>query len=378
MIAAVLVAACFCYVVYVLFGYPLLLALIVRRRERPVRRGPVQGSVSFLVAVHNGEEFLEAKLRSLLGLDYPRDLVEILVLSDGSTDLTGEIASRMAPEGVRLISLPRGGKSSALSAGMRETKGDFLVFTDVRQHLAPESLKLLLENFADPAVGVASGALTILDPVTHEESDTGLYWRYELWIRDRLSRIDSIFGATGAYYAMRSELAVPIPAGTLLDDMYLPLSAFLRGYRLVVDTRAKAYDQPTGLEAEFRRKVRTLAGNYQILLAWPGMLGSSNRLWFHFWSYKFGRLLLPFALILMLAASFALPRPFSALAAGLQLLFYVLALADRWISPRIPLKRITSPIRTFVTLMAAGLWALSVFFVPSDRLWTQTRVRTKS
>jgi len=372
-IAAILVALSFGYVVYVLFGYPLLLARIASRLARPVRRGPVQGRVSFLIAVYNGERFLEAKLRSVLALDYPRELMEILVLSDGSTDRTEEIARRMAPEGVRLLALPHAGKSAALTAGIREATGDFLVFTDVRQDLAPESLRLLLENFADPAVGVASGALNILDPATHEEADTGLYWRYELWIRDRLSRIDSIFGATGAYYIMRRELAVPIPEGTLLDDMYLPLAAFLSGYRLVVDTRAKAFDHPTGLDAEFRRKVRTLAGNYQILAAYPRLLGPANRLWFHFWSYKFGRLLLPFALIVMFAASFWLPAPWSYAAVGSQLAFYALALADRWIGQGFPLKRLTSPIRTFVTLMGAGIWALSVFFVPSGSLWKQTR-----
>ncbi len=377
MIAAILVAGSLCYVVYILFGYPLLLALITPRIERPVRRGTVRRSVSFLIAVHNGEQFVEAKLRSVLALDYPRELMDILVLSDGSTDRTEEIVRSMAQERVRLLVLPRAGKSAALTAGMREATGDFLIFTDVRQLLAPESLALLLENLADPAVGVVSGALTILDPVTHEEADTGLYWRYELWIRDHLSRIDSIFGATGAYYAMRRELAVPIPDGTLLDDMYLPLSAFLRGYRLTVDTRAKAFDHPTGLDMEFRRKVRTLAGNYQILLEWPRMLGPANRLWFHFWSYKFGRLILPFALIVMFVAAFALPPPLSYAAGGLQILFYGLAITDRWMSPRFPLKRVTSPIRTFVTLMGASIWALSVFFVPSANLWTQTRVRIK-
>lgn len=373
MIAVILVALSFAYVVYILFGYPLLLALITEKIERPIQRGPVNGSVTFLVAVYNGEAFLEAKLRSILALAYPREKMEIIVCSDGSTDRTEEISRRMASDGVRLLALPRAGKSAALTKGIEEAHGEFLVFTDVRQHLPPESLALLLENFADPMVGVASGALNILDPATHEEADTGLYWRYELWIRDRMSRIDSIFGATGAYYIMRRQLAVPIPAGTLLDDMYLPLAAFLHGFRLVVDTRAKAFDSPTGLDAEFRRKVRTLAGNYQILAAYPRLLGPGNRMWFHFWSHKFGRLLLPFALIVMFAASFGLPAPWSYVAVGSQLAFYALALADRWIGQGFPLKRLTSPIRTFVTLMAAGVWALSVFFVPSESLWKQTK-----
>src|SRR5580658_3567537 len=158
LIAGVLVTASFCYIVYILFGYPLLLALITPKFEHPVCRGPFRGSVSFLIAVHNGEQFLGAKLRSVLSLDYPRELMQILVLSDGSTDRTEEIAAGMAHEGVRLLSLPRAGKSAALTKGIQEASGDFLIFTDVRQHLAPESLALLLENFADPAVGVVSGA----------------------------------------------------------------------------------------------------------------------------------------------------------------------------------------------------------------------------
>jgi cellulose synthase/poly-beta-1,6-N-acetylglucosamine synthase-like glycosyltransferase len=376
-IASVLVALSLGGIVYVLFGYPLLLALIASRFEKPIRRGKVECRVSFLIAVHNGEEFLEAKLVSILHLDYPPELVDIFVLSDGSTDDTEAIARRFSHLGVRLLALPRRGKAAALTTGMREADGDILVFTDVRQQLAPDSLRLLLENFADPAVGVASGALTILDAATHEEADTGLYWRYELWIRDRLSRIDSIFGATGAYYAVRRELTAPIPDGTLLDDVYLPLFAFLAGYRLIVDARAKAFDRPTGLETEFRRKVRTLAGNYQILIAWPRILGPTNRLWFHFWSYKFGRLLLPFALIAMFAASFALPGSWSYIAVALQTAFYGIAVADLWIRPSLRLKRLTSPVRTFVTLMGAGILALSVFFVPSNTLWTQSGMRSK-
>lgn len=361
--------ACFLFIAYVLFGYPLLLAALTGRLERPVVRAPVQRPVSFLIAVHNGEDFLEAKLRSILALNYPRELMEILVISDGSTDRTEAIARRMSAESVGLLALPHIGKSAALTEGMKVATGDFLVFTDVRQMLAPESLALLLENFADPTVGVVSGALTILNPASHEEADTSLYWRYEFWIRDHLSRIDSIFGATGAYYAMRRELAVPIPVGTLLDDMYLPLAAFFRGYRLLVDPRAKAFDSPTSLDSEFRRKVRTLAGNYQILAAYPALLGPRNRLWFHYWSYKFARLLLPFALVIAFAAAFALPAPWSWIAICAQTAFYALAALDLWMVPSFALKRLTSPVRTFVTLMGAGICALSVFFVPSGSLW---------
>src|SRR5260370_1196685 len=125
-----------------------------------------------------------------------------------------------------------------------------------------------------------------------------------------------MFGATGPFYAIRRELAVPIPPDVLLDDVYLPLAPFFRGYRLVVEESARAFDYPTTLETEFRRKVRTLAGVYQLIRIYPRLLLPGNRMWFHFMSYKVGRLLLPHALILIAACSFFLPHPWRAWALG--------------------------------------------------------------
>lgn len=320
---------------------------------------------------------MENKLRSIFALEYPRGKMSILVASDGSTDATPRIVERFADEGVRLLNLPRGGKPAALNAAIAEATDDILIFTDVRQTLAPESLRLLLENFADPEVGAASAELVIRKAGRSTEDNVGLYWRYEFWIRLNQSALDSIFGATGAYYALRRELAVPIPSDALLDDMYLPLAAFFRGYRLVVDARAKMFDFPTGLETEFRRKVRTLAGNYQIIRAYPQLLTPRNRLWFHFLSHKFGRLILPFAMLLILIASTALPSRWRLWALLLQAAFYAAALVDRWL-PESTIKKLTSPIRTFVTLMAAAFCAVSIFFVPSNRLWRRTEVSAGS
>ena len=375
MIAAGVFLLSLAFVLYILAGYPLLLLLLSRKFPRPIRRASNPKPVSVLIAVHNGEEFLEAKIRSLFATNYPRELLEVFILSDGSTDRTEEIARTI--EGVKLIVLSRQGKASALNAGMAACTGEVLLFTDVRQELHPDSIRLLLECLSDPEVGVVSGALVIRDPSSYDEANTGLYWRYEFWIRDKLSSLDSIFGATGALYAVRRELAVPIPSGTLLDDMYLPLAAFFRGFRLVVEPRAKMYDYPTALDTEFRRKVRTLAGNYQILRAYPQLLTPANRLWWHFLSYKFGRLVLPFALIAILVSSILLPSPWWLPAFGVQVLFYGLAVLDYWI-PGGFLKRISSPVRTFVTLMGASLLAVLIFFVPSERLWQQTRVGRKA
>jgi cellulose synthase/poly-beta-1,6-N-acetylglucosamine synthase-like glycosyltransferase len=272
-----------------------------------------------------------------------------------------------------LLRVPAGGKSAALNAGIAASSNEILVLTDVRQKLARDSLALLMRNFADPEVGAASAELVIQKGATEAEVQTGLYWKYEFAIRVKLSAIDSIFGATGAYYGLRRELAVPIPRDALLDDMYLPLAAFFRGYRLIVDPRARMFDHPTGLKSEFRRKVRTLAGNYQIMRWYPDILTRRNRMLFHFVSYKLARLVLPFAMLGVLFASFGLPAPAGRIMIATQLLFYGLALADL-VVPEGKLKKLTSPIATFVTLMAAAFCAVSVFVVPSARLWNPTRV----
>lgn len=358
--------------VYVIAGYPLLLSLIARRRARPVSKAPWLPSVTVIVPVHNGESFLEAKLNSILSLDYPPELLQVIVVSDGSTDRTKDIAARFSSRGVELLALPRGGKPAALNAAIPHARGEIVLFTDVRQTLEPDSLKLLTACFADPAVGVVSGELLIRDGKSEAEADIGLYWRIESRIRDWLGSIDSIFGATGPFYAMRRSLVVPIPEDILLDDMYLPLSAFFLGYRLIVEPRARAWDYPTSLATEFRRKVRTLGGNYQILLTYPQLLGPQNRMWFHFASYKFARLLLPWLLILVAIESFGLPALWRLPILAGQGCFYLLAAIDPIIPAASLLKRISSPARTFVVMMIAAVRGLVVFFVPARSLWKVT------
>lgn len=358
--------------IYVVVGYPLLLRWLARRHPRPVQRQPIEPTVSLIIVVYNGERFLQDKLQSVLALEYPADKLDIIVASDGSTDRTEEIAESFAHRRVSLLRLPRGGKPAALNAAIPTARGEILILTDVRQPLEPASVARLVENFADPRVGVVSGELLIRAGVTQQEADIGLYWRFETWMRASLSSIDSMFGATGPFYAIRRTLAVPVPDDALLDDVYLPLAAYFKGYRLVVDSRARAYDIPTSLDTEFRRKIRTLAGNYQILRAYPALLGPRNRMWLHFLSYKFGRLLLPWLLLTLLATSFWLPAPWRAVSLSGQAAFYGLALADRWIfKPRL-LKRLSSSAHTFVVMMIATLGGLSVFFIPPRTLWKVT------
>lgn len=362
-------------VAYTLFGYPLLLGLLARLRARPVRKAGWRATVSIILPVYNGERWIGAKLKSIDDLHYPTELVEVLVVSDGSTDKTEEIVQRFAGRWkVKFLALPRGGKAAALNVALGKATGEILFFTDVRQQLDAESLANLVACFADPSVGVASGELVIREGAGVEEASVGLYWKYEKWIRKQLSRLDSVLGATGCIYAMRRELASPLPEGTLNDDMYLPIGAFFRGYRVILDESALAFDYPTALASEFRRKVRTLAGVYQIIGFYPALLGWGNRMWIHFFSHKLARLMMPWALIVAAAASFGLPVPWKFWAIAAQASAYTLALLDGWVPIGFGLKRLTSPVRTFVVLMAASLCALAILFVPARVLWKETRV----
>ncbi len=357
---------------YVLIGYPILLALQVRWFGRPVRKREFLASVSVIIAVRNGERWLSQKLESVLALDYPADKLEIIVVSDGSTDSTEAIARSFAAKGVRLLVVPTGGKPAALNAAVPQAHGDLLFLTDVRQILDRECLKRLVENMADPSVGVVSGNLKIRRGAGVEEESTGLYWSYENSIRRNLARLDSMLGATGPVYLLRRRLFVPIPPDCLLDDMFLPLSIHLAGYRLALDEKAVAIDEPTALASEFRRKVRTQAGNLQLLVLLPGLFSARNRMRFHYVSLKLGRLLLPYMLLAALLSSLALPGAWRVLAVP-QILFWALALVDPLFPQGSSPRRITGPARAFAVLIFSAVAALRILFLPARSLWVEAR-----
>ena len=361
-------------ILYVLAGYPVALGFLARRRRRPVRKGLELPTVSVIIPVHNGCRFVEKKLESVLALDYPRELLEVIVVADGCTDETEALVQRFHHGPLRLISIPRSGKPAALNAGVSRASGEVLLMTDVRQQLHPESLRKMAACFEDSEVGVVSGTLVFREGTSQDEADIRLYWRYESWIREKLSEIDSMFGATGPFYAIRRNLFVPLPDDILLDDVYLPMMAFLRGYRLIVEPAARATDYPMTSAREFGRKVRTLGGNYQLMLRLPVLLTRRNRLLWHFLSYKFGRLLLPWLLTVMLATSFLFPGPWSTILVCMQISFYLLAALDPKVPQDIFLKRISSPSHTFVMLMAATVRGLLVLFVPARTLWKVTDI----
>jgi cellulose synthase/poly-beta-1,6-N-acetylglucosamine synthase-like glycosyltransferase len=371
--AEILFALSSAFILYVLIGYPALLSQWAARHAQPIQKHFTPRPVSVIIPVRNGARWLEAKLHSLLTSHYPPHLLDILVVSDGSIDETNQLAAGFPDPRVRLLSLPPGGKATAVSRALEHVQGEILVLTDVRQTFHPDAIRHLVACFADSRVGVATGELIIRQGNSQEEFNTGLYWNYEKWIRRSLNRIDAMLGATGSIYAIRRELAGPIPAEILLDDVYLPFTAAFKGFRIYFDVEAKAYDLPTSLKSEFGRKVRTQAGVYQILQRFPALLSPFNCRFLHFLSHKFGRLLLPFALLTALGSAFFLPQPWRLIFLAPQVLFYALALADPIIPEKSPLKRLSAVVRAFVVLVAAAACALSVFFRPAHLLWKETR-----
>jgi cellulose synthase/poly-beta-1,6-N-acetylglucosamine synthase-like glycosyltransferase len=331
-------------VAYVYVGYPLLLAVWSAAAGRSVRKRIAADtgewpSISIVVAAHNEGARLRQRVVNLLAQVYPR-VPEIVVVSDGSTDST-----RAALEGlddhVRLIELPRGGKPAALNAGVAAASGDIVVFADARQRFAHDAVLQLVANLNDPEVGGVTGEL-ILDSEggtdqTHSTvgDGVGLYWRYEKWLRRHESRVRSTLGATGCIYALRRDLWRPLPPDTLLDDVLAPMRVVLAGKRIVFEEQARAYDRaaPDGA-VESRRKTRTLAGNYQILVLEPRLLlPVLNPVWAQYVSHKIGRLLVPWALVAAFLSSAALAAQqwFYAVALILQLGFYALAALGGWL-----------------------------------------------
>jgi poly-beta-1,6-N-acetyl-D-glucosamine synthase len=336
------------FILYVYVGYPLLLVVWSKLSRRPGRPpvAPLQQlpSISIVIAVRNEARRLAARIENLLSLDYPAER-QIIVVSDGSTDDT-RAALAGAPPIVELICEPARGKAAALNVGVAHARHDIVVFADARQTFAPDALRALVAPFADGHVGGVTGELLLdseaptcaqaVDAASPMGEGVGLYWRYEKVLRRLESTIASTVGATGAIYALRRSAWQPLPEGTILDDVLAPMRAVLAGWSIAFDDRAKAFDHGSWDSAtEARRKVRTLAGNVQILWLEPRLLlPFVNPVWLQYVSHKVGRLVVPYALVTLLVSNLALAREqlIYALALAAQCAFYLLAAYGAWLA----------------------------------------------
>ncbi len=351
------------FVAYVYIGYPMLIAVWAKvstalRRPRP-RASGFEPGVSIVIAARNEARRLPKRIANLLSLDYPADRRQIIVVSDGSTDDT--MAVLEACDGVESIALPPCGKAAALNAGVARARHEIVVFADARQVFAPDALRELTAPFVDRSIGGVSGEL-VLDAESelfanrrgrgdrrHKPRPSGdrrrsisstiadgvgAYWRYEKALRRMESAIDSTLGVTGAIYAVRRDLWSPLPADTLLDDVLAPMRIVLNGHRVVFNDRARAFDSAAAdADGEARRKVRTLAGNFQLLALEPRLLLPwRNPVWLQYLSHKIARLFVPYALLAAFAANIALsPSSFYAIVLALQVAFYLLAGCGAWL-----------------------------------------------
>lgn len=318
---------------YTYVGYPLLAWLRSRLFRRAPRKSDITPRISILCVAHNEARRIRDRIENLLALDYPRELVEIVIASDASTDGTVDIAQEYAASGVRVVQFhEHRGKPAVLNELIPQLRGEIVVLMDARQRIDLQALRELAANFADPRVGAVSGEL-LLDPESGDArtgKGVGFYWRYEKFIRFHESRADSTVGATGALYALRHRLFQPIPSDTLLDDVLIPMQIARQGYRVLFEPAARAYDVVAASpQAEMTRKVRTIAGNFQLMWRERWLLNPRrNRLWFQTLSHKYFRLLGPVCLALVLASNLLLLEyPFYDVVLALQVLFYAAAIA---------------------------------------------------
>jgi biofilm PGA synthesis N-glycosyltransferase PgaC len=360
--------------VYTYLGYPAWLWLR-SRRQRPVARSAGAVSVSVVLAARNESAVIERKLKNLLSLGYPKELCEIIVVSDGSTDGTNEILQSYANDArVRVIATEHSrGKAACLNDAVAAARGEVVVFTDARQQIEPGALLPLVEVFADPEVGCASGELMLGDVAAGESArGLGLYWRIEKRVREMESESGSVVGATGALYAIRRNLFVPLPAGTILDDVFIPMQVARQGFRVLFVPAARAWDvADQGSGQEFARKVRTLFGNYQLVQLAPWLLGRTNPLRFEFVSHKLLRLVAPFALALAFFSTLALNGPLYRTMLLLQLLFYCLSLVAMMKLAPGPVGKIADAAGTFVLLNTAALVAFAKFVTGRRVAWVR-------
>lgn len=345
---------------YVYAGYPLMLYVISFLMHKPVHKEPLTPFVSIVIAAHNEESVIKDKLDNCLAIDYPLNQYEVVVASDGSQDQTNAIVRAHGDSRVRLLDFPeREGKMATLNKAIPQVKGEIIVFTDAQELIDPHAVKHLVENFADPKVGSVSGEL-IFTRGTNQgglAEGIGLYWTIEKFMRDKESRMDSMLGATGALYAIRKELYPSLPPYTILDDVAIPFGAILKGYRAVFDPNAKVYEKISEtFSEEFLRKIRTLAGNFQLLRIYPKLLSPiHNRVFWQLMSHKIGRLLIPYCLIGMLLAASALPQTHYRALFYLQILFYGFGVIGYFAERRNIKIKLCSISYAFLTLNIAAL-----------------------
>ena len=334
---------CVLFVVYALSQARADLRYLRGRSER--RRVALTDSelprVSLVIPAYNEERHLADKLANLRDLDYPRDLLQVIIVSDGSTDRTNEILARVDDPIIEAVIRPtRSGKWAAVNEGARRARHSILVMSDAATLFQPDALRQLVRHFRDPRVGVVCGALRFRGGEEFKQTE-GVYWRYETMLRLMEARLGATLTASGAIYALRRECYRPLTADDVIDDFVVPMRARKLGFRVVFDPEAEATEfAGDTVKDEFTRRVRLAVGSFRALRELVRVpMGAMASL--SFFSHKFLRWVLPFLLIGLFASNvFLLDRPVYQLTLAGQLGVYLwatLGLLFRERARRIPL-----------------------------------------
>jgi cellulose synthase/poly-beta-1,6-N-acetylglucosamine synthase-like glycosyltransferase len=363
-VAAILFWASAGLIVYTHAVYPLVLWALVGLRGRGGARRLVglalpdgvehMPAVSLIVPAYDEEQVIAAKVANALALDYPRQLLEVIVASDGSSDATAERARAAGADFV--LELEPGGKVAALNAGAARAGGELLAFSDANSAWAPDALSRLVEPFADPSVGYVCGQVRF--PEAGGGNLEGAYWRYEMAVRKMESALGGVTAGNGAIYAVRRDAYIPLaPSGS--HDLSFPFELAKRGLRALYTPAARAEEKmvPT-LEGEFARKRRMMAGIWDIVVG-EGMLlprGYSPLFAFELFSHRLLRYLSPFLHAIALLANALLLGDgwVYTVTFAIQLALIAAALLGRAL-PLAPLRIARYYVMTTASI-AAGLW----------------------
>ncbi len=344
---------------YAYLGYPLVLLGLRQILRRPVEKAPIRPFVSILIPVCNEARVIERKIRNSFLLDYPINRMEIVIASDGSTDETEAIARELEDgRWLRVLAFPKNrGKMAVLNAAVPQLRGEIIVFSDASALLATDSVRRLVENFADPSVGAVSGRYQVTRPadVTIGASES-FYWRYETFLKVQESQLASTLGGHGQLHAIRKKLYPFPPPETINDDYVIPVSVLAQGFRAVYEPAAMVHEEAREMTG-FARRIRIMTGNLQQLRNLPQLLKPLQPLpLFFFLSHKAMRLVAPFAMVAVLAANlFLLRSPAYSKLFCAQIAFY--AVAALGLTGRLRPKALTLPFY-FCMVNAAAFFGL--------------------
>lgn len=318
-------------IVFSYIGYAILILVVSWVVRNPVGRSPIEPKVTYLITAYNEERTIATKLEQTLTLDYPREKLEIIVASDGSTDRTDDIVRTFADRSVQLLRVEgRVGKTETQNQAVRHATGDVIIFSDATTRYEGSAIRNIVRNYADPNVGAVSGRYEYFNP-TGAPIGVGsiLYGKYDNFIKTLQTSIKTITGCCGCIYSVRRDAYKPLPAD-IISDLCEPLKVLESGYRIVFESDAVAYEETTERTGEeFRMRVRVITRGMRGLLFMKALF---NPLRFGFVSFqlfthKVMRWLVPFFLAFALLSNlFLVGNPLYDATLALQAGFYLVAL----------------------------------------------------